>query len=190
MHAPRAGGRRPPTSNHARHLSLTQQWSDTKIQRVALAYWGVMNSRIKAERCLGGRTQMRRLHLGCKAVRALHPKVPHASSDNAKWGTALKGPLHDQLLSAVRLLHCLAIPCVGRLWGRHPNGFAPQFFARAASVGHAVLLLVERLGVERARRSRDASENRQSNQRGYDRLHGFPPGIAGNTVVTCHRWVG
>jgi hypothetical protein len=68
------------------------------------------------------------LHLGCKAARALHPKVPHASSDYAKWRTALKGPLHDQLLSAVRQLHCLAIPCVGRLWGRHPNGFAPQFF--------------------------------------------------------------
>ena len=44
-----------------------------------------------------------------------------------------------------------------------------------ASVGHAVLLLVEGLGVECAGRGGDAGENRQGDQSGYDGLHGFSP---------------
>ena len=40
-----------------------------------------------------------------------------------------------------------------------------------ALVGLAILLLVERLGVEGADWSRDAGENRQRDQRGYDSFH-------------------
>ena len=40
-------------------------------------------------------------------------------------------------------------------------------------MGLAVLLLVEGLGIERAGQSCNAGENRQGNQGGYDRLHGY-----------------